>query len=545
MSRMVFAQAALVAVAILLPGLASAQINMSSPAFYTTGIASPAAPGETDIRSVDVADIDLDGDVDVVVLDSFTAQVATLINDGSGVFSAGSNFATSGANPRGLSLVDLDANGFVDLVVASQSTNALEIYLGVGGGNFFPLGIQSVGAGPRSLKTGDVDGDGFVDVLSANFDGFSISVAFGDGAGGFHSRVDLPCGGQPNDFALGDFDRDGDLDLMVANFGFAPGSDNAAVLVNDGTGAFGAPITTLLGAFHSGVEVGDLDLDGDLDGIFSFFVNSPGNLGAFLGDGQGNFATGGIGVQGVHFNGIAKGDFDLDGDLDAFVVDVGDDTVAFFSNDLSSGSFLPSPALPMADTPQDPQVADLNGDGLPDVVFAIREDNQIAVITNNGATASLPSALAASQVADGFGGAADILTVGGSSGGADRRVDLSLGQASVIAMAQPPLNPDPAAFMLWGQFHAPGQGLTPFVLPFGFGTSLVLPYQVDPGRGDLFLVANNFGIQDPQALVPSFGTPWGVNFNAAGVESYVVLQGLVEELPGQPRLTNAILLHTF
>ncbi len=117
--------------------------------------------------------------------------------------------------------------------------------------------------------------------------------------------------------SLGDLDGDGDLDAFVANKGAN------RVWLNDGTGTF-TDSGQSLGNYNSyGVALGDLDGDGDLDAFVTNSLNQPNrvwiNQGGAQGGTAGVFADSGQ-TLGDHYSyGVALGDLDGDGDLDAFV----------------------------------------------------------------------------------------------------------------------------------------------------------------------------------------------------------------------------------
>lgn len=143
-------------------------------------------------------------------------------------------------------------------------------------------------------------------------------------AGTFSDSGQLLGSSDSEGVALGDLDGDGDLDAFVTNFYTFPANK---VWLNDGTGLF-TDTGQALGAFESRcVALADVDADGDLD---AFVANSLDPSRIWLGDGSGIFHDSGLtlGRQTVFRSyGVAIGDVDGDGDLDAFEVNDSANTV--------------------------------------------------------------------------------------------------------------------------------------------------------------------------------------------------------------------------
>jgi uncharacterized repeat protein (TIGR01451 family) len=254
-----------------------------------------------------------------------------------------------------------------------------------GEGVFVPHPISpTFGTGNSAdVALGDVDGDGDLDAVVANVMDNPQLVYLNDGAGGFTLHPGDPAFGLGESLAvsLGDLDGDGDLDALVAN------GDGAAqdVYLNDGDGAFAAhPSAPTFGTGDSrGVALGDVDDDGDLDALVANALGVPQDV--YLNDGSGAFTahpispTFGAGAS----TAIALGDLDGDGDLDAVVADGGTQDV--YLND-GSGAFAPHPNSPSLDTGDSWDVAlgDVDGDGDLDAVIANFYGEAQQVYLNDG-----------------------------------------------------------------------------------------------------------------------------------------------------------------
>ncbi len=235
-------------------------------------------------QSLALGDVDGDGDLDFVAGNGAgTHAVSVRLNDGTGHFTAPARDSEPlvGSIPLSVALADVDHDGDLDLLSANFGSGTVSVRLNDGRGRFSG-GVEAdtpVGAEPLSLAVGDVDGDGDLDLLTANSAAtsaagspgtYSVSVRLNDGAGRFGAAAthpDMPLENRPAGLTVGDVDGDGDLDLLTANYGVGSGN-TLSVRLNDGAGRFAASISNpnpVVGSGPVGVMLGDVDGDGDLD----------------------------------------------------------------------------------------------------------------------------------------------------------------------------------------------------------------------------------------------------------------------------------------
>jgi hypothetical protein len=190
------------------------------------GPATAYAAGPNPV-SVTVADLNGDGKPDLIVGDE-AGGVDVLLADGLGGFGPATAYDTPSGYPGLLAVADLTGNGKLDLIVGNA--NGVDVLLGDGSGGFGPATPYDTGSGnPVSITVADVNGDGKPDLVAVEYD--SVNVLLGDGLGGFGSPTIygqnfFDDGGQfmPNAAAVADVFGDGRPALIVS------GSDGVVVL---------------------------------------------------------------------------------------------------------------------------------------------------------------------------------------------------------------------------------------------------------------------------------------------------------------------------
>lgn len=384
--------------------------------------------GGAAFSQVAAADVDADGDVDVVVGDtSAPSSWRLLLNDGVGNFTfapATQWLADSPAMIYSLATGDFNGDGFPDMFASTLTGPIWRANLGGLGFS----GSQAVGV--ASLATdgvvGDFNGDGFDDLFMYGATGVQdLYVGSPSGLSLSSSSVGSIVGGLP--IAA---DRDGDgMDELLASVGSVSGGVIAELFVFPGTPS-GPGAGVSLGLIHyaytsvspyPGVAVLDVDGDGDLDtvvapggmspyvslqdgnGGYSFankvippklerlflpprdvdgdgdvdlitetFVNGQINLLLWRNDGRGGFGTAAIpaGVISTPFPRTIKwADLDNDGDDDCWIGSqfFSSPNLAMLNN--GAGMFTVGASISSVGHATSRVIADFNGDAVMDMVM--------------------------------------------------------------------------------------------------------------------------------------------------------------------------------
>lgn len=243
-----------------------------------------------------IADFDQDGDMDIIIANEHRPNIL-LINDGKGKFTNESALRIPQINhdSEDIGIADFDLDGDQDIIVVSEDDKINELYLNNGDGTFTDAGerIPVMGTS-NSVVIFDINQDGAPDILIGN--NGQNNVLINDGKGHFKDESIQRFGkfiDVTQDLTLADIDNDGDLDILVAN------EDANRLLINDGKGYFedqsAARLTYRTEPEETReVDVADIDGDGDLDILYgnvqAFVPNALRQNRLLLNDGKGFFS---------------------------------------------------------------------------------------------------------------------------------------------------------------------------------------------------------------------------------------------------------------
>lgn len=235
--------------------------NGTFPAFTTFTTGSANAP-----YAVATGDINADGRPDIITANYNTNTVGLLLGNGNGTFQPIVTFsAGTGTNPQSVAVADVNGDGQSDVITGNYFGNSVGVLLNDGFGSFQPIVLYTTGNHTHRAIVSDVNADNRPDIISANFNNNSVGVHLGNGNGTFQTVSPYPIG--PNQYSYGvaaaDFNGDTKADLVAVN-----GSSNAAqVLLGNGNGTFQSlrSFTTGSGTTPNAVAVGDLNGDGKPD----------------------------------------------------------------------------------------------------------------------------------------------------------------------------------------------------------------------------------------------------------------------------------------
>jgi len=283
-------------------------------------------------ESLDVAtgDIDGDGDIDIATIgsDGFgTGSITVRRGRGDGSYFAPTSYSTSFTSTEGtIDLIDVNLDGQLDIVYATDTT--VGVRLGNGDGtfaadtSFIGYSESGVNLAIHDFSLSDINGDGINDLTLVGEDGVGTGFAairLGRGDGTFGAAYTYTTeAGFSYSVTYQDINGDNKLDLVTAGGDFVNGF--ATIRLGNGDGSFGAAVSyaTELN-FSAAVKIADFNNDGKLDLITAGTDSVEGYATLRLGNGDGTFSTAtsfSLGSSSWTAYDILVGDYNGDGEAD-------------------------------------------------------------------------------------------------------------------------------------------------------------------------------------------------------------------------------------
>lgn len=336
---------------------------------FSAGPTVPAAMTNTNVTALAVGDFNNDGTLDLIAADykyqlvsgnpiTYTQHLYLLANNGTGTFTA-SQLSSSCASSE-LVTADFNHDGNLDFAAnCSASLNSLPsignpyVFLGTGTGTFSPTSASTdlfSGAPQNAFAVGDFNNDGYPDIvgLVGTSGGSGVAVYTNAGNGTTFTRTDVMTVPHPVGVLALDFNGDGNEDIVAFGqtyFSYDPAGTTTTHFVA-GNGH------TVFGSDTAGISAADSSTSG---------------------------------------TSMATGDFNHDGITDYAIVAhnligvvLGSTTRSWPAGSLALAVAIPN-EFPSA-------IADVDGDGIPDVVASNSDQSHAAIYTIGGSAYSSPSA---------------------------------------------------------------------------------------------------------------------------------------------------------
>jgi hypothetical protein len=243
----------------------------------------------SDVKQIEVIDLDLDGKPDLVV--SVQGGIRVIRNrstPGNYLFEGqGSPALTLGLTvvPSGIAFADLNGDGNNDLIVCDPASDALFILAGTSDPFVFQASVTvGVTGAPVGVVAADFSGDGVIDLAVSRSSLADIAILGNNGNLSFTETMLVPVsliGQTPTSLVTADFNGDGRPDLVVSN----TTSDTVSVLLGNVNGFAGQELDA--GAAPVALLARDLTNDGILDILVASLED--GDFRILVGDGGGGF----------------------------------------------------------------------------------------------------------------------------------------------------------------------------------------------------------------------------------------------------------------
>ncbi|MBC8352017.1 MAG: VCBS repeat-containing protein [Planctomycetes bacterium] len=240
-------------------------------------------------------DLNNDGALDIALTHIYGTDLQILLNDGLGNFGVPQLYPIDVSNASDIDAADVNGDGNIDLIVANPNEENLLALTNTGGGAFTQATTYATSVYGYFVTVADLNGDGAPELVTGDTSYPSntgdIAVLFNNRNGSFARPTRYASGGSySKDVAAADLDGDGDLELISANYW----DDTVSVLENTvgihriAVGNSEVVVGVDFGNFRSGIEGQKFnDINGDgihdsgevgLDGWTIQLIDAAGDL---------------------------------------------------------------------------------------------------------------------------------------------------------------------------------------------------------------------------------------------------------------------------
>jgi large repetitive protein len=335
-----------------------------------------------------VADFSGDSHLDVAWVPPTNGTTVDLfVGNGDGTF-AGPPTVETGTVTSDAIGGDFTSNGIPDVVYYALTNGVPQLYtaLGNGDGTFETLSPMTLPGGPISMVTGYFNNDGNLDLAFLVTQGVNeVYVYMGNGDGTFRLSDSLEVPGTLGiELTAGDFTGNGITDLAVSMYY----TSSVAVFLGNGDGTFGnAIISQLPAGYPTGIKAADFTRGGPMD--LAVQTEDPYGVYIMLGNGDGTFRVGSFAqssVVNVAEDGLEVADLTGNGIPDVVLMYYPNPVVSVFLGQ-GNGTLGPEEIVPIGVTMFQRwalQIGDVTGDGIPDLVAVSEPTSTVSVVVGNG-----------------------------------------------------------------------------------------------------------------------------------------------------------------
>lgn len=310
--------------------ISASKVDASINIHYNDGTGGFLPPksfrSQPENRSLTAFDANGDGWPDIACVTRY-GKLLVMLNDKSGMLLPPTDVLVTGEQAHDVTAADINADGKIDLLVAVVKTDAVNIYYGMGGGGFREAIPIYTGDQPRSVKVADLNGDKRLDIIAGCDDG-RVYIFLNNGTGTFDesTRTSIRSGAANWGLGTGDLDNDGDIDIATASYE----DKKMCIHLNNGDATFAQERCMVSGDHNFDLVVADFNLDGNLDIATASTIDKLINI--HLNQGKGVFKTRETTLSGDWNACLATGDFDNDGDMDLVTGSINDNNLNVHQN---------------------------------------------------------------------------------------------------------------------------------------------------------------------------------------------------------------------